>query len=276
MERVKFKRRKNKIKSRSSGYYTHDANNQKIKYANKLSISCDHKSSANTHTVNTNSSSVSGTINQEHGAGKCEEDVVLIKSDIRREENSIVPLLRQLSRKEMDEVKISRFWLTSSHIDFALYLIQKNNPKIFCQSCFAYSPEFKFSVAVPIGQFIQIINIRKNHWICLSNIFSPDNNSIMVYDSAYLNYSSREQTQIFKLTKKKDFTNLIFPKVQSQTSGSGNCGPLAIGFAIALSFGVQPETIAFDELKLRTEIWDMFDTGLVKKTYNKLNYQPQH
>ena len=98
----------------------------------------------------------------------------------------------------------------------------------------------------------------------------------MIYDSAYLN-SDSQQAQIPKLTtKKKNCISLIFPKVQTQASGSGNCGPLAIGFAIALSFGVQPETIAFDELKLRSEICDMFDKGSVRKTYNELNHQPRH
>ncbi len=81
------------------------------------------------------------------------------------------------------------------------------------------------------GDFIQIINDKRNHWITVSNIGCKPNH-FNVYDSIPSgNVSPRaiQQISAIALSNAKEIT-LNFPTVQSQKGGS-DCGLFSIAFA---------------------------------------------
>ena len=109
------------------------------------------------------------------------------------------------------------------------------------------------------SDFIQIINVGGQHWVCASNINCPPG-VVDVYDSipSYSAGSYTLRKQIASILKTPDSSFQIrFPDVQRQSGGS-DCGLFAIAFAVALCFGSDPHLLSFDQQKMRDHLLDCF------------------
>lgn len=89
--------------------------------------------------------------------------------------------------------------------------------------------------------FVQVINVGGQHWVCSSNIDCPLG-IVDVYDSIPVysvgSYSLRKQIAAILKTPESTF-QLRFPDVKHQSGGS-NCGLFAIAFATALCSSDDP------------------------------------
>lgn len=95
---------------------------------------------------------------------------------------------RRLSRPTkvnmLQQILHQDFWLTSDIIDLASYILAKDNVHIDgFQSVLPFSAIANGGiVGTPQNKFVQILHIRQNHWITVSNLFCGEN-QLSVYDS---------------------------------------------------------------------------------------------
>ena len=112
--------------------------------------------------------------------------------------------------------------------------------------------------------FVQVINIDSQHWVCSSNIGCPEG-VVDVYDSipAYSIGSTTLKKQIATIlnTKSPSF-KLRFIDVQRQ-NGSDDCALFAIAFAVTLCHGQDPNLIRYDQNQMRNHLFKCFQEGKI-------------
>lgn len=110
--------------------------------------------------------------------------------------------------------------------------------------------------------FVQIVHISQNHWVCVSNRLSPPG-VCDVYDSLPPTYSSTLTTQVATMMKcsSPQFT-LRYVDVQHQ-SGGDDCALFAVAFADALCAGADPHTLSFNQSLMRKHLQHCFEEGMI-------------
>ncbi|CAB4004958.1 Hypothetical predicted protein [Paramuricea clavata] len=101
--------------------------------------------------------------------------------------------------------------------------------------------------------FVQIINVRGNHWITLSNIKSCVD-EVRIYDSfVNLNRKGKEisypvdvEQCVCRIASPLGFVKMVVTNVQQQKGGSA-CGLFAISNTIALCFGKDPIMLKWNQ-----------------------------
>ena len=100
------------------------------------------------------------------------------------------------------------------------------------------------------GEFVQILNVYKSHWICVSNI-GCEANTINVYDSAYATLDLDTKMQICSFWRPKgDYVTINMVNIQTQPNGC-DCGVFAIANATELAFGKDPLLCRYDTEGMR-------------------------
>ena len=101
--------------------------------------------------------------------------------------------------------------------------------------------------------FIQIINVNNEHWVCVSNIFSIEN-EVFLYDSAlYKSIPESLKRNIYFLTN--DDIQINLAHVQQQGNGS-DCGLFALAFAMSLCLGKDPVQERYAPNLMRRHLFD--------------------
>lgn len=145
-------------------------------------------------------------------------------------------------------------WLNDNHITVAQELLQKQFPQQNgLQSTLLLAEKLQYRSSS--RGFVQIVNISRVHWVCVSNINCPPE-VVEVFDSipsySIKSHALHEQIAAILQTYKKAFT-IRFIEVQRQ-SGSGDCGPMSIAFAHTLCNGLDPHLVRFDQRQLREHL----------------------
>ena len=103
--------------------------------------------------------------------------------------------------------------------------------------------------------FVQIVNISNDHWICLSNKLSSPG-VVEVFDSkphyTFNSFVLREQVAVILKTKEKSF-ELRHIDVQRQ-NGSADCALFAIAFATTLCMGEDPHISNYRQEEMRLHL----------------------
>ena len=184
-----------------------------------------------------------------------------------------IPELK-LSFRDKEILLSSNAWLTDSIIDAAQTLLKRATPVPGLQSV---SCALTMTYDVQPGEFVQILNNGRGHWVTVSTIGTVHPN-IKVYDSLYSCASSHLKTQIAAvLATEKSHIQLKFMDVPVQ-SGTSDCGLYAVAFAAALALGEKPEHFYFNQKRMRQhllqfwrkELWKCFpqaeDKGYFRKS----------
>ena len=102
---------------------------------------------------------------------------------------------------------------------------------------------------------VQVINVDRNHWLCLSTIDAPAW-VIDVYDSmpssSKSSMSLKSQAAAILKTSEKAFT-LRYIDVQRQ-DGAADCALFALAFAMALCNGRDPHSCRFRQPLMRSHL----------------------
>ena len=108
------------------------------------------------------------------------------------------------------------------------------------------------------GEFVQIVNIGRNHWVTLSTVGCKPGH-INVYDSLHMDLSSAVKELIADLMqwKGKDIT-INYCDVQWQVGGN-DCGIFAIAFATAICNGLEPASLVLDQPRMRQHLMVCFN-----------------
>ena len=118
----------------------------------------------------------------------------------------------------------------------------------------------------PPQDFVQIVNLSRQHWVCVSNVLSSPG-VVDVYDSipAYSRGSNTLQQHIAAILKTPDSSFTInYVDVQRQNGGS-DCGLFAVMFAAALCNGKDPHTISVDQQGMRQHLHKCFEEGEISE-----------
>lgn len=86
--------------------------------------------------------------------------------------------------KDLSTLLHHDYWLTTDEIDLACYHSGKDHLQMDgFQSTLLYSNLNRGGiVGTPKGQFVQVLHVKGNHWVTVSNVFSGPN-QVVVYDS---------------------------------------------------------------------------------------------
>ena len=93
------------------------------------------------------------------------------------------------------------------------------------------------------GEFVQIVCVRNNHWICMSTVGCRPS-TINVYDSLHGQLDTH--TQKLLMQSKQRHIEVYYADVQRQ-SGANDSGLFSIAFATSTCSGEDPTTITFQQ-----------------------------
>ena len=108
------------------------------------------------------------------------------------------------------------------------------------------------------GDFIQILHINGNHWVCMTSIDCPQG-YVIVLDSLH-SPVSRELKQLAQDLLGPNFKGVRKVRVQQQLNGS-DCGIFAIAFATSLAYGQNPVSVSFDIPRMRPHLENCLKSG---------------
>ena len=134
-------------------------------------------------------------------------------------------------------------WITDTVVNAAQMLLQKAYPHIGGLQDTVLAETLAFDIQR--GEFVQVLNICRNHWITVTNI-NCKAGIIAIYDSVpsgRVPSRTRDQIAAMIFCEDKAFT-LQFQPVQVQR-GSSDCGLFALAFATSLCAGENPERINY-------------------------------
>lgn len=149
---------------------------------------------------------------------------------------------------------VSGDWLTDGIINCAQRLLKERYPLMGGLQHTSLGDTLSYTIER--GEFIQIINIRGNHWVTVSNIGSQPN-CYNIYDSmCYGDLSSRAKKQICALIfSDSNEITLNFPSVQLQ-KGASDCGLFSVAYATTLCTGFDPVDLKYNQEFFRTHLFE--------------------
>lgn len=168
-------------------------------------------------------------------------------------------------RDAAKEICIVGKWLGDREIDHAQHLLGSRFLHVSgFQSTIVFESLKCVHVKCPISSFVQILHVRNNHWLTVSN-FHCDNDSVKVYDSlnSSLEISDKLACQLAALLNCSTQIKVEFVKVQQQ-EGYSDCGLFAIAFATSLCFGIPPATQNFVQKEMRSHLASCFQNGVLE------------
>ena len=144
-------------------------------------------------------------------------------------------------------------WLTDLHIHAAQILLQQQFPEMSGLQCPLLSEPQTF--AVQHGEFAQILNAARCHWVTVARIGCHDD-EIQVYDSLYSSLPMGVKQCLAGIVfSSRSKLLLQYMNVQRQCNSS-DCGLHAIATITALCNKLDPTQVTFDPKQLRHHFMD--------------------
>ena len=162
-----------------------------------------------------------------------------------------------LTNEHMKTLQSEREWIDDDLIHAGQTLLQNQHPYMGGLQKPALSAQF--AMEPNAGEFIQILCIRNNHWICVSTVGCQPS-TINVFDSMYgfLDRQMKKLIADIMQTREKQI-KVHYCDVQWQSGGS-DCGLFAVAFATSICCGVDPTTVAFEQRFMREHFLDCLQT----------------
>ena len=108
--------------------------------------------------------------------------------------------------------------------------------------------------------FVQILNTG-GHWVCMSNVYAAEKDSIDVYDSIFPTICQiLKDTACRMLMSPTHSIKFVGHKVQKQV-GRNDCGLFAIAFATSICFGKDPSAESFNQPQMRAHFLKCLESG---------------
>jgi hypothetical protein len=171
--------------------------------------------------------------------------------------------IKELGLKIRDKHLIEDgYWLNDRVINAAMALLRNIAPNVGGLQDTIVAKKDGFVHTPETDEVLQIINVRGNHWITLSNLqcFPFE---MCIYDSLHGINIKKEQKKISypidvemtacQLSKPRLGLTMCVENVQQQKGGN-DCGLFSIALATLLSLGQDPSRVLFDQKVMRKQL----------------------
>ena len=159
--------------------------------------------------------------------------------------------LYTLTSTNREEVLSPSGWLSDRVIEAAQLLILQQFPHISGLQNPILQQTLTFQVHR--GEFVQVINVRNNHWCAVSNIDCGEG-EVRVYDSMYPSISTGTLRVIASLVFSSASQLVVKMMDVGRQSNGSDCGVLAIAFAYDICSGSDPCKVKFNHETIRQHL----------------------
>ena len=159
--------------------------------------------------------------------------------------------LYTLTSTNREEVLSPSGWLSDRVIEAAQLLILQQFPHISGLQNPILQQTLTFQVHR--GEFVQVINVRNNHWCAVSNIGCGEGEA-KVYDSMYPSVSTGTLRVIASLIFSSASQLVVKMMDVGRQSNGSDCGVLAIAFAYDICSGSDPCKVKFNHKAIRQHL----------------------
>ena len=112
------------------------------------------------------------------------------------------------------------------------------------------------------GDFIQILNIKNNHWVCVTLIGCPPIH-VKLMDSLAKPVIAKELQELVQALLGPHCQGISDIQVQRQMNAS-DCGVFSIAYATCLVYGQNPRTVIFDIRRTHQHLHKCLKTGTMQ------------
>ena len=159
---------------------------------------------------------------------------------------------------------LSHAWLSANHISAANFLLKSKYPNQNGLQDTSYLRD-KLIWQSSVKNFVQIVNIDGCHWVCVSNRFAWEENTLQVYDSLMTATSDKTTEQLCTILKCSNASFKVqVMNVQLQQS-SDSCGLFAVAMAFDLCDGKDPCYTSYKESLMRGHLAKCFQENQVTR-----------
>lgn len=153
-------------------------------------------------------------------------------------------------------------WLADDAIDHAQGLLLQKYPEMpGLQNRMLFGPLHAPCVAAPAGDWIQILNLNNNHWLCASTV-GCDPGVVNLFDSLFIGATApRLLNELARMIHTEEAEMIINWQECTKQTGGADCGVYAIAFATALCDGFNPGSFLFPQKQLRSHLAKCFMEG---------------
>ena len=144
--------------------------------------------------------------------------------------------------------------LNDKHINFAQALLKAHDCKIEGLRNTLQQAQFNFNTS---SEVVQIVHVRMDHWIVISNIFSSTKGQVDVYDTSYGEIDKSSRILIYSMFDQPVQINLV--QGMQKQMGSVDCGVFSIAIATSLVHRINPVSVVYDQLSLRAHLVACFE-----------------
>ena len=175
--------------------------------------------------------------------------------------------IKDLGLKNRDKHLITNdYWLNDRVINAAMKLMRKIAPNLAGLADVILAKKDGFPQSLSVDGFVQIVNVRGNHWITLSNAQNLKL-EVSIYDSLHgvdknkdnkIRYPISVEQSVCQIMRPPQDVTFLVDDVQQQEGGN-DCGLFAIAFATLLCVGRDPAKERFDQKIMREELLQSFE-----------------
>ena len=151
-------------------------------------------------------------------------------------------------------------WLDDLIITAAQYMLKQQHPSIDGFQPPALSQNFSIP---PQKQFVQIINVNKNHWIALSTV-GCQKASIKIFDCNGGKELPKPTLTLMSglLQTQENQFSVEFVDIQLQ-EGSHDCGSFALAYITSICNGQDPAVVLYKQNAMRKHVLKSIEDGVM-------------
>ena len=180
--------------------------------------------------------------------------VEVVEDDATSQPWAAFPTTRVRLYAEKKAILVNGRKLNDKHINFAQALLKAQYPRMEGLRNTLQQARFNFSIS---DEVVQIVHVRMDHWIVISNIFTSTKGQVDVYDTSYGEIDKSSRILIYSMFDEPVQINLI-QDMQKQVGGV-DCGVFSIAIAISLVHGQNPVSVVYDQPLLRSHLVSCFE-----------------
>ena len=160
-------------------------------------------------------------------------------------------MLYSLSHSDRRTVSSPTGWLTDSVITAAQALLLQHFPTMSGLQPPTLQQVNAFQVHS--GEFVQIVNVRNNHWCVVSSV-GCEEGVVNVYNSLYSSVSEDTVSLVASMVHSSASSLVVRTMNVEKQKNCSDCGVLSIAYAFDICSGFDPCNVRYDNKRIRENL----------------------